>query len=328
MLTAFSLAAATTALERRRPRFVSLRNAAQCCVHSSCVLDLSREAPDCAILNDEGTEESLFGNDLATRTKIRKIALSVEQFYASDDPTKHVIWYSNGVLKLLKKSDTRVQEPIFVDFTSGNADFRRRFGSFRNSPFLRAVTIPGIPLNETRVIDATAGFAKDAFVLASYGMHVTMMERHPLMYLLLEDALKRGERDPDVAPVLSRMRLLKANAIEHLSSIFSNNTLQQNGSEDDHLRPPHVVYIDPMYPIGQKRKGSALPKKELAVARAMIGEDSDSSLLLKAARHAAINRVVLKQPVYAQPDPEAAFEYKSKNTRFQVYLPLKGSPAP
>ncbi len=39
------------------------------------------------------------------------------------------------------------------------------------------------------VIDATAGLGRDAFVLASLGCHVTLVERSPVAAALLEDGL-------------------------------------------------------------------------------------------------------------------------------------------
>ena len=42
------------------------------------------------------------------------------------------------------------------------------------------------------VLDATAGLGGDAFVLATLGCEVTMIERSPIAFSLLEDGLKRA----------------------------------------------------------------------------------------------------------------------------------------
>ena len=52
-----------------------------------------------------------------------------------------------------------------------------------------------------RVLDATAGLGKDAFVLASLGCEMSLIERQPLIGALLEDGLARGADDFDVAPM-------------------------------------------------------------------------------------------------------------------------------
>lgn len=54
-----------------------------------------------------------------------------------------------------------------------------------------------------RVLDATAGLGKDAFVLASLGCEMSLIERQPLIGALLEDGLARGLDDFEVAPIVS-----------------------------------------------------------------------------------------------------------------------------
>jgi 16S rRNA (guanine1516-N2)-methyltransferase len=48
------------------------------------------------------------------------------------------------------------------------------------------------------VLDATAGLGKDAFVLASLGCQMTLIERQPLIAALLEDGLARARADEEV----------------------------------------------------------------------------------------------------------------------------------
>ena len=49
-----------------------------------------------------------------------------------------------------------------------------------------------------QVLDATAGLGKDAFVLASLGCQMTLIERQPLIAALLEDGLARARGDDEV----------------------------------------------------------------------------------------------------------------------------------
>jgi 16S rRNA (guanine1516-N2)-methyltransferase len=53
------------------------------------------------------------------------------------------------------------------------------------------------------------------------------------------------------------------------------------------------VVIDPMFP--PKRKRSALPRKEMAVLREVVGSDLDAAELLRIARKCARMRVALKR---------------------------------
>ncbi|MCE1914803.1 class I SAM-dependent methyltransferase, partial [Enterobacter hormaechei] len=134
------------------------------------------------------------------------------------------------------------------------------------------------------IVDATAGLGRDAFVLASLGCHVRMLERHPVVAALLDDGLQRGYQDEEIGGWLQqRMTLLHASSITALADITPQ---------------PDVVYLDPMYPHKQK---SALVKKEMRVFQSLVGADEDADSLLSPARVLAKRRVVVKRPDYAEP---------------------------
>ena len=44
-----------------------------------------------------------------------------------------------------------------------------------------------VPLTEMRVVDATGGLGIDAFVLTYFGVHMTIIERNPIVYTLLRE---------------------------------------------------------------------------------------------------------------------------------------------
>lgn len=191
--------------------------------------------------------------------------------------------------------------PVYADFVAGRADYRRKHGGGRAQPLARAVGLRGqSPLT---VIDATAGLGRDAFVLASLGAEVTMLERSPVVGALLADALRRALKHPEVASVAARMTLHVGEARDYLSSLA--------------LRPD-VVYLDPMYPHTAK---NALPKKEMRLFRSLIGGDEDAGALLGVARQVALKRVVVKRPAGAAPlggKPHGSIP--GKTTRFDLYL--------
>ncbi|TOM58423.1 16S rRNA (guanine(1516)-N(2))-methyltransferase, partial [Vibrio parahaemolyticus] len=88
------------------------------------------------------------------------------------------------------------------------------------------------------VIDATAGLGRDAFVLASLGCRVRMLERHPVVAALLDDGLQRGYQDAEIGKWLKeRMSLIHASSITALKEV---------------THAPDVIYLDPMYPHRQK----------------------------------------------------------------------------
>lgn len=193
--------------------------------------------------------------------------------------------------------------PIYIDFEQGKNAHRRQFGGGRGQPLAKAI---GLKKGATpTIIDATAGFGRDAFVLANLGCNITLIERNPLIATLLENALQRAANNPETHDVISRMSLINEDAITHLSQ------RQQN--------PPDVIYMDPMYPSREK---SALVKKDMRLLHELAGPDTDSKQLLTIAREIALKRVVVKRPKSAPfvSEQKPATNIESKNTRYDIYL--------
>jgi 16S rRNA (guanine1516-N2)-methyltransferase len=78
--------------------------------------------------------------------------------------------------------------PIFAEFSSEIWSKRKSEG--KKQGLVRACR----PCSNLKIIDATAGWGRDAAVLASFGAEVLMLERHPVMAALLSDALSRREK--------------------------------------------------------------------------------------------------------------------------------------
>ncbi|WP_162120412.1 16S rRNA (guanine(1516)-N(2))-methyltransferase RsmJ [Photorhabdus bodei] len=202
----------------------------------------------------------------------------------------------------LRKRDEPKLGGIYVDFVSGTMAHRRRFGGGRGEAIAKAIGIKKDYL--PTVVDATAGLGRDAFVLASLGCHVRMLERHPVVAALLDDGLQRGYQDEEIGGWLQeRMTLLHASSITALADITPQ---------------PDIVYLDPMYPHRQK---SALVKKEMRVFQSLVGADEDADSLLSPARALAKRRVVVKRPDYAEPlaGVAASAAITTKNHRFDIY---------
>ncbi len=193
--------------------------------------------------------------------------------------------------------------PIFIDFEQGKNAHRRQFGGGRGQPLAKAI---GLKKRATpTIIDATAGFGRDAFVLANLGCNITLIERNPLIATLLGDALQRAAENPDINEVIARMSLINDDAITYLKQLEQNR--------------PDVIYLDPMYPSREK---SALVKKDMRLLHELAGPDTDSEQLLTTARVTALKRVVVKRPKSApfvgKQKPDTSIE--SKNTRYDIYL--------
>ncbi|MEN8257344.1 MAG: class I SAM-dependent methyltransferase [Thermodesulfobacteriota bacterium] len=192
--------------------------------------------------------------------------------------------------------------PVFVDFCAGKSAYRRLHGGGRDQPLARAV---GLKKNRCPlVLDATAGLGRDAFVLASLGCTVRLVERSPILHALLEDGLKRGKEDEDIKDIIARMTL-------------SCGDSQQRTSNGEFL---DVIFLDPMYPHRQK---ASLVKKEMRLTRALVGDDDDADALLAWAISCCPGRVVVKRPKGAPflGNKKPPLYIKSKNSRFDVYFP-------
>ncbi|VXC75951.1 Ribosomal RNA small subunit methyltransferase J [Pseudomonas sp. 8Z] len=204
-------------------------------------------------------------------------------------------------LQLVELGD-KAPGPVRVDFIEGAAAHRRQFGGGSGQMIAKAVGVQsGI---RPRILDATAGLGRDAFVLASLGCEMTLIERQPLVAALLEDGLQRAAQDLDVAPIAARMHLLNGNAIE----------LMQGWAGE----APQVIYLDPMFPHRDK---SALVKKEMRLFRPFVGDDLDAPALLAAALALASHRVVVKRPRKA-PAIEGlkpGYVLEGKSSRYDIY---------
>ncbi len=203
----------------------------------------------------------------------------------------------------LRETGPRAAGPVYVDFLGGSAAHRRQSGG-KGQALARAVGLKGGRLPS--VLDATAGLGGDAFVLASLGLPVRLVERSKVVGALLSDGLARASAHPETAPTASRLHLTVADAAEVMAGL------------DEGVRPD-TVYLDPMYPHTSK---TALKNKEMRLFRLLVGEDEDAPRLLGAGLECAKNRVVVKRPKNAPPvggmKPSATIP--GKTTRFDLYL--------
>tara|TARA_R110002167_G_scaffold305579_1_gene509880 strand:+ start:182715 stop:183542 length:828 start_codon:yes stop_codon:yes gene_type:complete len=214
--------------------------------------------------------------------------------------------FEQNCLSLHKRDEPKL-DGISVDFVSGAVAHRRKFGGGRGQSIAKAV---GLKQGVTpTVVDGTAGLGRDAFVLASLGCKVIMVERHPVVAALLEDGLRRAYEDAEIGEWMrDLMSLFHGSSISALA-----DAAQSSGTEID------VVYLDPMYPHREK---SALVKKEMRVFQTLVGADLDADGLLAPAMALATKRVVVKRPDYAEDldGVKPSMVIATKKNRFDVYV--------
>jgi len=245
-----------------------------------------------------------------TRVRVQALASHLQQPAAAwaarlglplDGQSEFALQLDDAGLQLVELGP-QAPGPVRVDFVEGAVAHRRQFGGGSGQMIAKAVGIaPGV---RPRVLDATAGLGRDAFVLASLGCSMTLIERQPLIAALLEDGLARAARDAEVAPIAARMQLCCGNAIELMAAWQGE--------------PPQVIYLDPMFPHRDK---SALVKKEMRLFRPFVGDDLDAPALLAAALALASHRVVVKRPRKAPiiEGPQPGYVLEGKSSRYDIY---------
>ena len=187
-------------------------------------------------------------------------------------------------------------------FIEGPILHRLKYGKGRGQNLAKAV---GMKFNKNRnIIDATAGLGYDSFILASLGAKVTLIERSQKMHQILQNGIDEGiSFGGEIEKIINRMELLFGDSKDILPKLT-----------------PEVIMIDTMY---KDRKKTALVKSNMRLVREIVGPDSYYIELLKVALNCAKNRVVLKQPRYAEPINEirkCSHQILGKTIRYDIFM--------
>ena len=207
---------------------------------------------------------------------------------------------------LVELYDRQLDTTISIDFLKGTLAHRQQFGGGRGQAIAKAI---GMKSGVTpSVLDTTAGMAGDAFVLATLGCSITLLEKSPIIFALIEDAVQRASLNESFANILEQgFVIVNRDAREYIREQIAAGT-----------RQPDVIYIDPMYP---HKKKSALVKKDMQILQRLHGSDDDAGELLNIALCYARKRVVVKRPIQAKTisDKKPNTCIKSKKTRYDIY---------
>lgn len=202
----------------------------------------------------------------------------------------------------LQLTGSRAPGPVRCGFYDPAMAYRRRGG--QNELLGRAVGVNRRP--DCRVIDATAGFAVDGFVLADLGARVVLCERHPLLAALIGMSVRRlrdAESDWRQA-VVSRL------------SVRAGDARSLPATE---LCSDDVLYLDPMFPGGRR---AAAGKGMTLLQRLLSGGPEDAAeSLMRWALGQRVWRVVVKRPVKAPALAGArpSHTLAGRSVRFDVY---------
>lgn len=173
----------------------------------------------------------------------------------------------------------------------------------------------GWGLGFRNLLDLTAGLGGDAVFLSQVGFRVQSLERNPILFILLDQALQKARTQEPNSTVWNNVSFKYASAYEELTLLKTQ--MSENRENTNNIEFPEVIYYDPMYPHTSK---SALPTKEMQILRFLIGKDEADIDILKLAIRVTQKIVVVKRPLHA---PEILAKpnrvYKGKQIRFDVY---------
>ena len=219
----------------------------------------------------------------------------LEQFCQMQGLDLHFEWINN---QYWLHSDLKNERPIGINI---DQELERHLHYFKKSSLHKEVLARAIGIKGSfrpELIDLTAGLLGDSLLFLSMGCKVTAVERHPVVGLLIESALKNAQH-----PLLSQFQFHFQTAQTFLST-----------------RPKaDVIFFDPMF---EDSNDKAAPKKEMRIFRNLVGTDQDARDVFKMAYSLHPKRLVIKRPRHSIPlfEEQKALEYLGKSTRYDVYL--------
>lgn len=206
----------------------------------------------------------------------------------------------NGKKALVSRKHPEFK-PFFIDFLSGNYFHIFQKGISKKDPLARAL---GIKSEALKILDLTAGWLKDTWMMLVLGCKVTSCEKNPIVYELVQSALDQAKNFGDYKEIFSRLTFLQ----EDSEKFIDKNNL----SDWD------VIFLDPMFP--EKNK-TALSGKEMQILQDLIStEDHGEALLAKVLQNKA-KRTIIKRPRHSHDLVHGVtFRTEGKASRFDVYV--------
>ena len=128
--------------------------------------------------------------------------------------SKYYFIYDKNGLSFIRDSKNP-KETLNINFLKGKLGWRLKRVN-HETKLKKALGKAKTPLN---IFDATAGLLSDSMIFLSLGHNVVAVEQSKIIYLLLEDAIRRAK---DSMPFLSNIKLINGNSFD---VIKQKNTL-------------------------------------------------------------------------------------------------------
>ena len=157
--------------------------------------------------------------------------------------------------------------------------------------------------NIKTVLDLTAGWGVDGYILAQHGQNVTLLEQNELVQAIVAFSLQQLAADPEKGELAQRLRIINAEALDYLNGLGEQSY--------------DCIYLDPMFAA---HKSGAKPAKEMQILQALTDNTAIESCFELALQHAR-KRVVVKRaakaPTLTSLEPDMV--QRAKSIRFDVY---------
>ncbi len=186
--------------------------------------------------------------------------------------------------------------PIYIKDIYSKINSRIKF---KNELLIQAINMK--TNNNLLIFDLTAGFGKDAAILANYGYNVIMIERNYILATILFYALEVG--------FLSKEKI----------TLFYEDSLDFMQKYSG--KKPNIIYMDPMF----EQKTNSLSKKEMQLIQMLTkDENNNNELVFKLSLKFVTNKLIVKRDnkqasLVIMPLP--AYSKCGKTIRYDIYIP-------
>jgi len=204
-------------------------------------------------------------------------------------------------LKLVANLNAKLDINFSLDYTTDKVASRSK----KNQKELIINAIEGKNKQQRMILDATAGWGRDSFLMASRGHKILLLEQNPLIYLLTKNAIDKLANQYTLPGSLA------------IANVAAQNYLTKLTPSDY----PEVIYLDPMFP---PRNKSALVKKEAQLLKLLTKYDTVVDLL-STSLTCCTEKVVVKRPINAcyLDKIKPNWQVKGSKCRYDIYLPRR-----
>ena len=149
------------------------------------------------------------------------------------------------------------------------------------------------PIKNSTILDCTAGLGRDGVLLSRLGYDVTMIEKNPILILMLNNYLSRTK---DI-----KARLLYGDSLSYIR--LAKKTFD-------------YIYIDFMF----EKKNNAKPSKYDLFLRSINYNENNKLDFIKEMINYCKKRIVVKEPIKSQSKiNDCDFEIKTKLIKYKIF---------